>query len=131
MEQIKQTLNRFFAYFGKKILIYSLGISIITGLSFLFTGGFSANAYSDRLVWVGLFLVLASGIVWFGVFVAGRQFGVGTIKNTQDAKNYLANQAKIQETIESRYDAAVRIWIIGLVCIGLGALVQILAGSNL
>jgi hypothetical protein len=126
MEHIKRSLNRFFAYFGKKILIYSLGISFVTGLSFVFTGGFSANAYSDRLVWAGLFLVMASGLIWFGVFVSGRQFGVGTIRKPEDAKRYLANQAKIQETMEIRYDAAFRVWIIGLVCIGIGALVQII-----
>jgi uncharacterized membrane protein len=132
MDRIRKVLLHFFEYLGKKVLIYSIGISVIVGITFLITHGFSFDAFSDRLVWVGLFLFLASGVVWLGVFTAGSQFGIpGLIKRPDEAQKYFHHQAEIHDAIEKRYDAAIQIWVIGLVCIGIGALVQVLASRVL
>jgi hypothetical protein len=128
MDRIRKLLSLTINYLAKKVLIYCLGFSVLVGATFLFTKGFSFDTYSDRLVWAGLFLFLASGIVWLGVFTAGSQFGVpGSIRKPDDARKYFDHQAKIRDTIEKRYDAAIQIWVIGLGCIGIGALVQIMA----
>jgi hypothetical protein len=132
MDRIRKFFYLSVNYLAKKVLIYCLGFSVIVGGTFLFTKGFSFDAYSDRLVWAGLFLFMASGIIWLGVFTAGSQFGIpGSIKKPEEAKKYYEHQAEIHETIEKRYDAAIQIWIIGLGCIGIGALVQILASRML
>ncbi len=132
MDRIRKFFYILISYIAKKILIYCLGFSVIAGVTFLFTKGFSFDAYSDRLVWLGLFLFMASGVVWLGVFTAGSQFGIpASIRKPEEARKYFTHQAEIRETIEKRYDAAIQIWVIGLGCIGIGALVQILASSLL
>jgi hypothetical protein len=132
MDRIRRILSQSIEYLLKKILLFSLAISAVVGLSFIFTHGFSFNAYSDRLVWAGLFLFLLSGVVWLGVFTAGSQFGVpGMIKRPEEAKRYFSNQTAIRETVEKRYATAIQVWVIGLVCIGIGVLVQVIGSKVL
>lgn len=129
-DRIKVFLLRVGGYIVKKVLVFCAGFTVLVGLTFLFTKNFSVVALSDRLVWCGLLLFLASGLVWLGVFVAGGQFGVsGRIRTPDEAKKFFAHQAEMRETIEKRYDAAIQIWVIGLGCIIIGALVQIIFGG--
>lgn len=129
MERIWILLRRAGAFILKKILLFVAGIAVLTAASFLITRNFSVNAYSDRLVWVGLFLFILAVVVWVGVFFAGVQYGVPTlIRKPEEAKRLITNRQKIQEVVERRYMAAIQIWVIGLLCIVLGAAVQILWG---
>jgi hypothetical protein len=130
MQRIKHLVTEALVYLGAKILLFSLAISLLVAVSFLFTRDFNYRTYSDRLVWVGLFLFVLSLIVWLSVFMAGSQFGVTSfLTKPEEAKKYLKHQQEIRETVEKRYGTAIRIWLIGLVCIGLGALVQIVASK--
>jgi hypothetical protein len=127
MRRIKNFLLLAVEYVGKRILSYSFVICVVIGLSFLVTHGFTFDAYSERLVWAGIFIILAGGVVVLGVFSAGAQYGVPLLlKKPDDAKRYIANQSDIRKTIEKRYDTAIQIWIIGLTCVGLGSLVQMI-----
>jgi len=127
MEWIRSFLEAAVRYLAIKILVYDLGICVVVGLSFIFTQDLNANSYSDRMVWAGIIGVLLGGIVLLGASSSGMQFGVPPlIKKPEEAKRLVAHENEIRMIKESRYDAAIQIWVIGLFSIGIGALVQIL-----
>lgn len=131
MERIFLLARRIVRLLAMKILVYVVGALILTAISFLFTKNFTVNAYSDRMVWVGLFLFLLSVVVWLGIFFAGRPYNVpALIKRPDEAKRYLVNREAIQVIIERRYSVAIQVWLIGFTCILFGALIQILWGES-
>ena len=50
-------------YFFFKVLVFDLALVALTAASFWFLGPWSALAYSDRLFWVGVVVILAGGLV--------------------------------------------------------------------
>jgi len=130
MDSVKDFLSQAVEYIGKKILLFNLGIAIIVALSFIFTRDLNANNYSDRMVWAGIIFVTLGGLVVLGVAVVARDFGVPPlITKPEHAKKFIAHQHEIFERKEKRYNVAIQLFVIGLVCVALGALVQITLGS--
>jgi hypothetical protein len=113
--------------FLKKILVIEAVICLGVALTFLFGGRFSFLAYSERLFWTGMITVVLGGLVGFAVMFSGRGFGIPTmIRKPEDAKKLLDHFGEYREEVEKRYDASLTIWIVGLVCIALSALVETL-----
>jgi hypothetical protein len=126
MERIKQFLLDAIEYIAKKILLYDVGVSLLVALTFLFTKGFSILAYSDRMVYAGITIVVTGGLVILGSVAAGRDYGVPpVIKRLDEAKRYQSHHLDIRKAIEHRYDVAIQIWLIGISCIGISALIQV------
>jgi len=101
----------------------ALGIAAVTGASFLYTGGFSAQAYSDRLFIVGI-LITTIGIFVF-VTIAGtrKNMGLPTIAKTQeDARKLMEQTNELRDKTEKRYDAGSQVWAIGVACLVLSVL---------
>ena len=126
MERIKQFSLNAIEYIGKKILLYDVGVTLLVALTFLFTKGFSFTAYSDRMVYAGLIIVVTGGLVVLGSYAAGRDFGVPpVIKRPEEARRYQSHHLDIRKAIERRYDVAIQIWLIGIGCVGISALIQV------
>jgi hypothetical protein len=130
MDSVKDFLIQAVEYIGKRILIFNLGIAVIVALSFIFTRDLNANTYSDRMVWAGIIFVVLGGLVVLGVTVVARDFGIPPlITRPEHAKKFVTHQKEIFERKEKRYNVAIQLFVIGLVCVAIGALVQITLGS--
>ncbi len=111
--------------FLKNILLSDLAISLIVGLTFLFTGKFTFLAFSERLFYAGVFVILIGGVVGAATMFAGRSFGIPVIiRRPTEARRFLDHFQEYREEVEKRYDVGILIWLVGLGCIGLSALVQ-------
>jgi len=115
------------AYLLKKVLLPAVILGILTALSFLFTGKFSVLALSDRFFWVGMAFTILAGILVLFQGMTGRDFGVPTVvRKPAEAKKLLDHNLDIRANMEKRYNIAGQVWLIGMACVGLSALVQVL-----
>ncbi len=120
----QKILSRIAAYL-KIVLVVEAVICLGVALTFLFFGRFSFLAYSERLFWAGIIVVLLGGVVGFGVMFSGKGFGIPLIiRKPEEARRLLDNFGEYREEIEKRYDASLTIWAVGLVCIAISALVE-------
>jgi hypothetical protein len=127
MERVRNIIQISFDYLVKKIIIYDLGVCVLVGLSFLIFQGFSFQAYSDRMVYAGIGIVILGGFVILGNAAVGRDFGIpDQIRRPSEAKRFLAHNLEVREALERRYDVAIQIWLIGIGCVAIGAVVQVL-----
>jgi hypothetical protein len=125
-EQIRHFLEKALVFSGN-ILAIDVLICLGVALTFLLTGRFSFLAYSERLFWAGIAAVLLGGIVGFAVMFSGRSFGIPImIRRPDEAKKLLDNFSGYREELEKRYDTSISIWLIGLSCIAISALVETL-----
>jgi hypothetical protein len=124
--QLKVAFQKALIY-GKNILLVDLGISLIILVTFLIRGPFSFGTYSDRLFWAGLGVTLLAGIVGFAIMFAGRSFGIPLIiRRPEEARRLLDHMTEYRDEVDKRYDTSILIFLTGLGCIALSALVQIL-----
>jgi hypothetical protein len=109
----------------RNVLAINAAICLGVALTFLIKGSFSFLAYSERLFWAGLVAILLGGMVGFAIMFSGKSFGIPTIiRRPEEAKKLLDHFGEYREEVEKRYDASITIWLIGLVCIAISALVQ-------
>jgi thiol:disulfide interchange protein len=122
-----EMLLKVLVYLLKKVLLPAIVLSAVVALSFLFTGKFSVLALSDRIFWVGMAVNILAGILVLFQGAAGRDFGVaGVVRKPADAKKLLDSNLDIRVKMEKRYNIAGQVWLIGMACVGLSALVQVL-----
>ncbi len=109
----------------KDIVLSDLAIGLIVGLTFLFTGKFTFLAYSERLLYAGIIVILAGGVVGVATMFAGRGFGIpAIIRRPEEARRFLDHFEEYRDEVEKRHDVSILIWLVGMGCIGLSALVQ-------
>jgi hypothetical protein len=122
--QIKIILDRVLQYIGR-LLTLSLAASLVASLSFIFTGGLSANALSDRIFWGGMAYMLLSVILVLAISSVGTGLGLPSmIRRPEEAKDLLDKHVKLREGLEKRYDLCILLWLAGMSCMGISALVQ-------
>ena len=112
----------------KRVALIVLAVTVAVGLSFVFTGGLTFLAYSNRLFWAGIGFFVADGVVYMSLMTISHDIGVpSVITKKEDARKFMDKNLELRDKIEQRYDLAAMLWLVGLVCIGISALVQILA----
>ena len=74
-QQALPTLKEILRILALNVFPIAVGISIVIGLSFLITKNFSYNALSERLVWCGILMMMAGGIMVYSHTTGGRDFG--------------------------------------------------------
>ena len=81
-EQLRAILQRWLVYLGKTFL-YALGVAALIGMSFLFTGDFSAKTYSDRLFTAGILITMIGVFVFVTIAGTRRRLGIPTTGEEQ------------------------------------------------
>ena len=114
--------------FFRTVLLIDLAFFVAVGVSFLFTGEFTAKAYSDRLFWAGLLATLSG----FPIILAslGSYTTLGTPNILTAPGDAPITHERIREHIrtnEGRYMLVVRMATVGVVCIVTSALIQVLS----
>lgn len=127
-------------FFGKVLLI-ALGVSVVIGLSFLFTGRFSFQSYSDRLLWAGMITIFIGGL-------GGILGGLGSVARRDPLsesgarRDPLPERALPADSADARREARVRsvegkhyyfafqFWTLGLMCIAASALMGMFLGGE-
>ena len=109
----------------RDILLIDLGICLLVALTFFLTKNFSFVGYSERIFWAGLAMTLIGGLVAFAARFSGRAFGIPTIiRKPEEAKNLLDHFEEYVEEREKRHDVSIRLFVVGLGCIAISALIQ-------
>lgn len=110
-----------------RVLLVDVVIFLLVLASFVFTGGLSVIPLSERVFWVGMVVMFFGATVFIAAGFSGKSFGVPLIiRKPEEARKMLDNLPKMREESEKRYNVGARIWLIGLGCIGVSALVEVL-----
>ncbi len=113
-----------------RILLASIGVVALVGLSFLFTGGFSSQTLSDRTFLAAIAIMVIGVLVLLAMAVPQQSIGIPTsLEKAREAQE--RNIQKLQERFqnESRYNISIQMWLVGVVCIVMSALVQIILSN--
>lgn len=126
--RMKAALIRALVYF-RDVLLVDLGICLIVALTFLFTKNFSFVLLSERVFWAGLAATLIAALVAFAATFSGRSLGIPTIiRKPEEAKNLLDHFEEFRDEMNKRHDVSIYLFMIGLGCIAISALIQTFLG---
>jgi hypothetical protein len=110
-----------------KILLIDLGLFLLVWLSFQIWKPFSITAFSERLVLTGLGIALVAGLLVFSQTSGGRTFGVpGQFMGSVHGQSLIDFNIEARKAIETKMGIYPRMFIIGAILFGLGALVQVM-----
>ncbi len=113
---------RFAKYFIFKVLVFDLALVALTAASFWFVGQWSALAYSDRLFWVGVVVILAGGLVLMVMSFVRRDERTQMMPGPGEPANVLRRTPSMLSGTDKRYNISTQLWLIGLGCIGFSIL---------
>lgn len=106
-----------------------LGICAFVGISFVLTGNFSFEAYSNRLFWIGIGAGILGGLILIGIGLVGVGTGIRGLKDPGVARAMMEHDLQKRSEREERYDMCIQMWVIGLTCIGLSVLIGALSAQ--
>ena len=125
--QIKKALDVVLQYIGK-LLLFSLAATVVAALSFIFTGGLNSNALSDRIFWAGMVYMMVAVLLVLAISSVGLGQGLpGMIRRPDEAKELMDKNLRVRSAFEKRYDLCILLWLAGMSCLGISALVQALS----
>jgi len=114
------------ARFLRTAILIDLFLAAVTAVSFLFFGSFSSKDYSDRLFMVGIAVMVIGSLGLFAVIGASRHFGLPfNVTKPKDAKKLHDNIIDILRSTDKRYDVSIQIWVVGVLCIILSAVIHL------
>ncbi|HEX9017994.1 MAG TPA: hypothetical protein VF806_02345 [Anaerolineaceae bacterium] len=124
--RIVEFIKRALVYLGN-ILLIDLGVGLLMAVSFIFTGNFTFTALSERIFYAGLGITFLAAIVGLAANFSGRGFGIPVIiRRPHEARALLDHFGEYREEVEKRYEVAIHVFVTGLGCLVVSALVQIL-----
>ena len=111
------------------VLVIVAVAALLAGLTFVVwdkLGAFSTRAYGDRLFWAGITLIVVGGVAVVASLGSYSTLGTPSIFTAgADARNA---QSRMQDNFSvnsKRYGFVFRMLVSGVLCIGIGALVEI------
>lgn len=114
----------------KKVFLIALAVAGLMGASFVFTGGFSAQAYSDRLFMGGVIITFIGVFIFITIAGTRKGMGIPTIaRNEEEARKLMENTLELSAKAEKRYDAGAQVWVIGVVCVVLSIVIDLLLSA--
>ena len=64
-------------------------------------------------------------MIVLAISLTGKSLGIPTrARKPEEARVLLDRHLEVRDAIEKRYNAGIQLWLIGLVCVALSALVQ-------
>lgn len=113
---------RFGKYILFKVLVFDLALVALTAASFWVIGPWSALAYSDRLFWVGVVVILAGGLALMVMSFVRRDERTRMAPEPGEPGNVLRRTPSMLSGTDKRYNISTQLWLIGLGCIGFSIL---------
>jgi H+/Cl- antiporter ClcA len=113
----------------RKVTLIVLGITALAAGSFVFTAGFTLQAFSDRMFWAGVVSMVIGGLGVMSMMNLNHNvLGLpNLVIRKEDARKLMDNNLDLRAAIEKRYDFGILFWFIGLVCIAIGALTTVIS----
>ena len=115
----------------RQVLLIDVGVFVVIGVSFLFTGRFAPQAYSDRLLWAGVGAILVGGAVGvLGEMGTAASSGSSKARAPSDFRDSPEHTTDVERVAAAHHRFAFRFWAVGLTCVAASALVGILFGEG-
>ena len=129
LQNIQDFVVQAVVYLVRRVFPFVLGLALLAGVSFVFTGGFSTTLWSERIFYLALVVFLIAGTVAMAQMLSGRALLFPyNIRKPEDAKKYFEQMPAVRETAEKRLDVGIQLWLIGLGTLGISALIQTFLG---
>ena len=128
--KVVSVVRKLVIYLVKKVLVYDLLFLVLAAFTFIFTGHFSASAFSERLFWIGVVVFLIAGTMGFAHMIPPRMMMFPyNVRKPEDAKKFVDDAPAARESDEKRLDAGFHVWFIALGCLALAAMIQTFFGQ--
>jgi hypothetical protein len=109
---------------ARQSLMILAGLMAAALASFLFTGGFSWEILSERIFWAAMIPMAIGAFGSLSIVVTGGTLSATRILKPEQAKAVLDGLPDLRRRSDQRYDFSIQMWVIGMVCVGISALVQ-------
>jgi hypothetical protein len=113
--------------FLRPVLLIITTAVLVTGSTFLVWGDFTWRAYSDRLFWTSIGVILLGGIVTWSALGSYNTLGTPNVLTAPgDAR---IAHSRVKEHIQmnaKRYTVILRLFAAGAICMAISALVELL-----
>jgi hypothetical protein len=114
-----------------KVAVIILVVMIAVGISFLFTQDLTYRTFSDRMTWGAIVCILIAGMGLLSMAGLYRDLGLpDVITRKEQASRLMDVHLELRARIEKRYDFCILFFLVGLGCIALSAILQVI-GANL
>ena len=124
-EKLSQFTRSALDFVFRQVLLVDLIIFVVVLVSFIFLGPLTALALSERIFWAGMIAMLFGAVVTVATLFTGKGLGIPLIiRKPEEARRFLDLSPQLQEEKEKRYNVGARLWLIGLGCVGISALVE-------
>jgi len=124
-EKLNQFIRSALDFVFRQVLLVDLIIFVVVLVSFVFLGPLTALALSERIFWAGMIAMLFGAVVTVATLFTGKGLGIPLIiRKPEEARRFLDLSPQLQEEKEKRYNVGARLWLIGLGCVGISALVE-------
>ena len=124
-EKLSQFTRSALDFVFRQVLLVDLIIFVVVLVSFIFLGPLTALALSERIFWAGMIAMLFGAVVTVATLFTGKGLGIPLIiRKPEEAWRFLDLSPQLQEEKEKRYNVGARLWLIGLGCVGISALVE-------
>lgn len=121
----QKIMQKILKYLGQ-LVVMSLAAALLAGISFIFTGGLNATALSERIFWAGMILMMFAVVLVIAISSVGAGVGFqGMWRKPEEAKELMNKNLQIRAAMEKRYDLCILLWLAGMSCLGISALVQV------
>ena len=111
----------------KKMVGIALAVAAVVGVTFVYTGSFSARAYSDRLFIGGILVTFIGVFIFITIGGTRRNLGIPAIaKNTDDARKIMDHTHELSVKADQRYNTGSQVWGAGIICLVLSILLYYL-----
>ncbi len=112
-------------HYLRSVILVDLCVIVLVALFFLFTGKFTFTAFSERVFYAGLILTMIGGVVGVAAAIGATNLGNPVfIRKPEEAKKFVDHMPEYRAEVENRYDVAIQVFIMGIGCVAISALIQ-------
>ncbi len=126
MDRVKTALLSIGRFLGV-ILLVDLGLFIAVTISCQIGTHCTSTAWSERMFWVGIGVILLAAPAVFAMLSTSRSFSINPMTAGMDNKIALDIINSERQGMNKRVVYALRMGLIGAICIAISALIDILA----
>ena len=124
-QKLRQFARAAVDFIFRQVLLADVIIFAVVLVTFIIFGPLTPISLSERVFWAGMLAMFFGAVVTVATMFTGKSLGVPLIiRKPEEARRFLDLGPEIHAEKEKRYNVGARLWLIGLGCVGISALVE-------